>query len=36
MRYQTIVLNEKLIRAAKGMIRAWEEWVQSNKKENKQ
>ncbi len=31
----TIILNESLIRLAKGMIKAWETWVQEQKKETK-
>lgn len=31
----TILLNEKLIRAAKGMLKAWEEWIQAKKNEFK-
>ena len=28
----TVVLNEKLIRMVKGMIKAWEQWVEDSKK----
>lgn len=27
----TVKLNESLIRLAKGMIKAWEEWLEANK-----
>jgi len=35
MAVSTIKLNENLIRLAKGMIKAWEEWIQAKKLEEK-
>ena len=31
MSKHTIILNESLIRLAKGMVKAWEEWIYRNK-----
>lgn len=35
MAQATIILNESLIRLAKGMIKAWETWVEAKKNETK-
>lgn len=29
----TIILHEKLIRATKGMVKAWQEWLDAKKEE---
>lgn len=35
MTYHSIKLHESLIRLAKGMIKAWEEWIHESKKQVK-
>jgi hypothetical protein len=33
MNPSTIKLHDKLLRLAKGMLKAWEEWIEEQKKE---